>query len=81
MASPAGRMDGATDDEGTHMKIVVDRSVCQGHALCAGVAPDLYTLDDEGYSNVGEVDVPEGREELARRGMQACPERAISLVD
>jgi ferredoxin len=63
------------------MRIQVDRAVCQGHALCAGVSPELFTLDDEGYSNVGEVEVPAGSEDLARRGMQTCPERAITIVE
>lgn len=63
------------------MKIRVDRAICQGHALCAGVAPHLFTLDEEGYSNVGEVDVPPGLEALAHRGMQTCPERAITVGD
>jgi ferredoxin len=63
------------------MRVRVDRDICQGHALCAGVAPELFTLDDEGYSNVGEVEVPAGSEDLARRGMQTCPERAITIVE
>jgi ferredoxin len=63
------------------MKIRVDPTVCQGHALCAGVAPDLFTLDDEGYSNLDETEVPAGLEELGRRGMQICPERAISILE
>jgi ferredoxin len=63
------------------MKISVDRSKCSGHALCAATAPDLYTLDDDGYSNVGEREVPAGMEEVARRGMLACPERAITIAD
>lgn len=63
------------------MRIQVDRSKCQGHALCAAAAPTLYTLDDDGYSDVDEIEVPEGMEHLGRRGMEACPERAITIVD
>ena len=63
------------------MKIRVDRSKCSGHALCAATAPDLFTLDDDGYSAVGELDVPSGMEDLARRGRDTCPERAITLED
>jgi ferredoxin len=62
------------------MRIQVDRAMCQGHALCAAAAPDLYTLDGDGYSNVDHLEVPEGMEDLATRGLQACPERAISIV-
>ena len=63
------------------MRIRVDRVTCQGHALCAGSASELYTLDEEGYSNVGELEVPAGMEELARRGMQSCPEGAITITE
>jgi len=63
------------------MKVRVDREMCQGHALCNSVSPDLFTLDDDGYSNVGEVEVPAGMEELARRGVLTCPERAITLEE
>jgi ferredoxin len=63
------------------MRIRVDPTVCQGHALCEAVASDLFTLDDEGYSNVDETEVPAGLEELARRAMQTCPERAITILE
>lgn len=66
---------------GPDMRIRVDGAMCQGHALCAAAAQDLYTLDDDGYSNVDRLEVPAGMEDLARRGLQSCPERAISIVD
>ena len=31
------------------MRIVVDRQICAGHALCAARAPDVYRLDADGY--------------------------------
>jgi ferredoxin len=61
------------------VRIRVDRSKCSGHALCFATAPELFGIDDEGYSNVDEVEVQAGMEEQARRGMLACPERAISI--
>jgi ferredoxin len=63
------------------VKIRVDSELCTGHALCNAQSPDLFTLDDEGYSNVGWREVPPGMEDLARRGMLACPERAITIED
>jgi ferredoxin len=63
------------------VKIQIDRSVCQGHAQCAATVPELYTLDDDGYSNVDQLEVPAGLEDQARRGAQTCPERAIQIVD
>lgn len=61
------------------MKIRVDQSRCNGHARCFATAPDLYTIDDLGYSSVTELDVPEGMEEAAAQGAEACPERAITI--
>ena len=63
------------------MKIKVDRTICAGHALCAARAPDLYSLDDDGFCNADEVQVPPGREEAARLGAAVCPEKAITLHD
>lgn len=63
------------------MKIKVDRSICAGHALCAGRAPDVYTLDEEGFCSSDNVVVPEDKHEQARDGAAICPERAITLIE
>jgi ferredoxin len=62
------------------MKIVVDQARCSGHARCAAAGPDLYELDDMGYSALTELEVPAGMEKQAQDGAAACPERAITLV-
>ncbi|MBL8338965.1 MAG: ferredoxin [Rhodoferax sp.] len=62
------------------MKIVVDRQVCAGHALCAAKAPDVYRLDDEGYCCSDGAIVPPQLHEQARLGARHCPEAAILLV-
>ena len=50
---------------------------------CADAAPDVFTLDDDGFNVDGgrTVDVPEHLEAAARRGAAACPESAIQLQD
>jgi len=63
------------------MKVIVNRSACVGHARCQHVAPDLFTLDEDGYIARASFDVPAGQEALARRGVRACPERALSVGD
>lgn len=61
--------------------IRLNRSGCFGHARCAYVAPDLFPLDNEGYSIADGVVVPGGQEALALRGVRSCPERVLSLID
>ena len=64
------------------MRVVVDESKCQGHTLCAMTAPKLFGLrDDDGHSYVLVDELPSDEEAGARRAVESCPERAISIVD
>lgn len=63
------------------MKIIVDCDRCQGHALCAAQAPDVYELDEQGYNSMGEFTVKPGQEDVAREGANWCPEEAITIVE
>jgi ferredoxin len=63
------------------MRATVDRSRCQGHALCVLDVPDLFALDDEDSRAYVLLDsVPDTLVELARSAVGSCPERAISLT-
>lgn len=61
------------------MRITVDRDLCQGHARCCALAPEVYEIDDLGYIATTSREVPVPLEEAARRGAAVCPERVISL--
>ena len=63
------------------MRILVDRSICSGHALCAAKAPDVYRLDDEGFCFSDGASVPVHLHEQARLGARHCPEAAIVLQE
>ena len=63
------------------MKIRIDKAKCVGNARCAAVAPELFPLDENGYIQVAEIEVPPGMEEDARRGAAACPERIILIEE
>jgi ferredoxin len=61
------------------MKILINKTACVGNARCAAVSEELFPLDEVGYIAVEEVDVPAGKEDIARRGARACPERIIRI--
>ena len=61
------------------MRVTVDQSRCQGHALCAMHAPDLFDLDDEGHSVVIADPVPGGLGRVCRLAEAGCPEEAITV--
>ena len=57
----------------------VDRIRCDGHGLCAGVIPELITLDEWGYPMVAPGSVPKHLLPHARRAVAACPLLALRL--
>ncbi len=64
------------------MKIRVDPERCQGHTLCAMIAPELFRLSDIDGSSSAVCDVvPPDQEELAREAAHSCPEQAILLEE
>lgn len=63
------------------MKVRINKAGCVGNARCAAVSELLFPLDDDGYIDVTEVDVPPDMETLARRGARACPERVITIIE
>lgn len=64
------------------MKITVDQARCQGHALCALGAAELFEMSmDDGHARPAHDVVPAELRDAAVRAELDCPERAISLVD
>ncbi|GHD72476.1 ferredoxin [Streptomyces goshikiensis] len=61
------------------VRISIDTGVCIGAGQCALTAPEVFTQDDDGFSEL----VP-GREDgagsaLVREAARACPVSAISV--
>ena len=63
------------------MRVELDRTRCTGHAQCYAVNPDLFPIDDDGYSIVEARVISPEDEGSARDGAAACPEQAIRLDD
>lgn len=63
------------------MRAVVDHAVCSGHGRCYAAAPDLFDIDDDGFSAVHDMEVPAGREADAREAAGDCPLQAITLSE
>jgi ferredoxin len=60
-------------------ELYVDLARCQGHARCFSLAPETFTIDDEGYGHVIEGREESPEEERVRKAIKNCPERAIKL--
>jgi ferredoxin len=63
------------------VRIEIDPERCTGHGRCYSLAPEVFEADDEGFSVVKQAVVDGDLLPAARRGADACPERAITLID
>lgn len=61
------------------MRIHVENTKCVGHALCHAMNPELFPIDDSGYSALTSPTVDTENEPEARQGIDACPEGALRL--
>ena len=64
------------------MKVSVDSERCQGHTLCAMIAPDSFELSDiDGTSSTVIEVVPSDQQDAVREAAHSCPEQAISIEE
>jgi ferredoxin len=64
-------------EQTARLYVRVDPSRCCGYTSCAEVGPEVYKLDEQGFSYVESDVVPPGLEAKAREGAAICPEGAI----
>jgi ferredoxin len=65
--------------EDTGVKVRLEQSRCVGHAQCYAVDPNLFPIDESGYSILEEHEVRPEDEQLTRDGVASCPEMALIL--
>lgn len=64
------------------MKVSVDGQRCQGHTLCAMIAPESFVLSDiDGSSSPVTEVVPAEHEDAVREAAHSCPEQAILIEE
>jgi ferredoxin len=63
------------------MRVAVDRDLCEANGVCAGLAPEVFDLDDEDYLHILVTEVPAGRADAVRRAVVSCPKQALRLEE
>ena len=62
-------------------RIVVDRDLCQGHGVCEGEAPDVFTVSKTGELTVLVEQPPEDRHAAVDAAVKYCPTHALTIVE
>lgn len=63
------------------MKVIVDLEVCQGHAQCEAVAPEVFEVNDDGLVQLLDDSPPESMRSQVEEAVRLCPADAIRLAD
>lgn len=63
------------------MRVEVDLDRCEGNAVCVGIAPDLFDLDDDDYAVMKVAEIPADQEQLAAQAVAECPRAALIRKD
>jgi ferredoxin len=63
----------------TRWIVTVDKSTCIGSAMCVGIAPGRFALDERQRSGPLAAEIEP--DEAVRDAAASCPAEAISLVE
>lgn len=64
------------------MRVVADTSICQGHQLCQGEAPDVFGFDEDADHVVLLTERPdESRRADVTTAVKYCPAFALSIEE
>jgi ferredoxin len=61
--------------------VEVDRDACEANAVCAGLVPEVFEVDDEDELHIKVAEVPAGLAESVRHAVLSCPKAALRLEE
>jgi ferredoxin len=62
------------------MEIGVDRLLCEANAVCVGLAPGVFDLDEEEELVVQPGPVPPDQVERVTGAIKGCPKNALFIA-
>ena len=62
------------------MRPEIDWTRCDGHGLCARLAPEAISLAEDGFPVIAPGEAPPEAVAHLRRAASACPQLALRLV-
>ena len=63
------------------MRVRIDYDLCEANAICAGLVPQVFEVDDEDNTNILMEEIPTELEGQVRHAVASCPKTALWLED
>ena len=61
------------------MRVTADFDLCEANALCVGIAPETFELDDDDFLVILDDQVTPDNEARIRQAVASCPKAALSI--
>ena len=61
------------------MRVTVDTALCEGNAVCAGLVPEVFYVDDSDELTILASEVPPELADRVREAVRCCPKTALLL--
>ncbi len=61
------------------MRVIVDRDACEANAVCAGLVPEVFEVDEDDVLHVRIGEMPARLADAVRHAIGSCPKAALSL--
>lgn len=63
------------------LRVIVDPDECEANAVCVGIAPEVFELDDDENLHI-LIESPDGELlDRVRLAVDSCPKRALFLKE
>jgi ferredoxin len=63
------------------MRVHVDHDACEANAVCQGLVPEVFEVDEEDLLHITVDDVPPALADAVRHAVRSCPKAALSLSE
>jgi ferredoxin len=61
------------------MHLRVDRDLCEANAVCCGLAPEVFELDDNEELIIRQPEPAADQLDRVRKAVERCPKAALEL--
>ncbi len=63
------------------MRVTIDKEMCIDCGICESLVPEVFSVNDEGVTEVILEDVPEDLQDAVREAEESCPTEAIEIIE
>jgi ferredoxin len=63
------------------MKVKADFDLCESNAVCVGIAPDVFEVDDDDYLQILDDEVTGENRARVEQAVASCPKAALRIEE